>query len=79
MTQDDAAGVAGLSRRTISDFEAGGERISLRNVNRLLHALGLELTTREASRWPTLDELCERYRGEESEKTLQRARRKKAT
>ena len=77
LTQDQAASAAGVSRRTLSDFEAGGDRISLANLNRLLRALGLELAAREASGRPTLDELSDRYRGEEDTKTRQRARRKK--
>ncbi len=77
LTQDQAAAAAGVSRRTVSDFEAGGERISLRNLNRLLRALGLELATRETSGRPTLDELSDRYRGEEAPKMRLRARRKK--
>ena len=79
LTQAQAATAAGLSRRTVSDFEAGGERITLGNLNRLLRALGLELTTRETSGRPTLDELSDRYRGEEAPKMRQRARRKKVT
>jgi transcriptional regulator with XRE-family HTH domain len=77
LTQDQAATAAGVSRKTLSDFEAGGDGISLGNLNRLLRVLGLELATREASGRPTLDELSDRYRGEETPKTLQRARRKK--
>ena len=62
LTQDQAAAAAGLSRRTISDFENGGGRISLANLNRLLRVVGLELATREAIGRPTLDELSDRYR-----------------
>lgn len=78
LTQDQTAAAAGISRKTLSDFEAGGDGISLGNLNRLLRVLGLELATREASGRPTLDELADRYRSEEeAPKTLQRARRKK--
>ena len=77
LTQAEVAAAAGVSRRTISDFEAGRERITLGNLNRLLRALGLELATREASGRPTLDELADRYQGEEAPKLRQRARRKK--
>lgn len=77
LTQAQVAAAAGVSRRTISDFEAGRERITLGNLNRLLRALGLELATREASGRPTLDELSDRYQGEEAPKLRQRARRKK--
>lgn len=75
MTQDHAAKAAGLSRSTLSDFEAGGDRISLGNLNRLLRALGLMLTTREATSRPTLDELSERYQSEEAKPVRQRVRR----
>jgi transcriptional regulator with XRE-family HTH domain len=78
LTQEQAATAAGVSRRTLIDFETGGERISLRNLNRLLRAVGLELATRERSPRPTLDELADHYRGEEIQKPRQRARRKKA-
>lgn len=77
LTQEQVAAAAGVSRKTLSDFENGGGRISFGNLNRLLHALGLELATREASGRPTLDELSERYRGEEIPKPRQRVRRKK--
>ena len=77
LTQGEAAAAAGLSRKTLSDLEAGRERITLGNLNRLLRAVGLELATREAAGRPTLDELSDRYRGEEASKTRQRVRRKK--
>ena len=78
LTQQQAAAAAGLSRRTISDFENGGGRISLANLGRLLRVTGLELATREAIGRPTLDELSNRYRGEETPKVRRRARRKKS-
>ena len=78
LTQDQAAAAAGLSRRTIGDFENGGGRISLANLNRLLRVVGLELATREAIGRPTLDELSDRYRGEEPSKMRQRTRRRKS-
>ena len=74
LTQEQAAAAAGLSRRTVIDFETGGERISIGNLARLLGAIGLELTARERSPRPTLDELPDQYRGEESRITRQRAR-----
>ncbi len=77
LTQDQAAAAAGVSRKTLSDLEAGRERITLGNLNRLLRAVGLELATREAGPRPTLDELADRYRGEEASQTRQRVRRKK--
>ena len=79
LTQEQAAAAAEVSRRTLSDFEAGGDRISLGNLNRLLRVFGLELAVREASGRPTLDELSDRYRGEEAPRNLLRARRKKTT
>lgn len=78
LTQDQAAAAAGLSRRTLSDFENGGGRISLANLKRLLQVAGLELTTREAIGRPTLDELSDRYQGEDAPIVRQRARRKKS-
>lgn len=77
LTQGQVAAAAGVSRRTLSDLETGRERITLGNLNRVLRAVGLELATREAAGRPTLDELSDRYRGEEAPKTRQRARRKK--
>ena len=76
LTQEQAAAAAGLSRKTISDFENGGGRISLVNLQRLFRSVGLELAVREASSRPTLDELNDRYRGEEIPKVRQRVRRK---
>jgi transcriptional regulator with XRE-family HTH domain len=77
LTQDQAAAAAGVTRRTLSDFEAGGHRISVGNLNRLLGAVGLELSIREAAPRPTLDELTDRYRGDETPPLRQRVRRKK--
>ena len=77
LTQQQLAAAAGVSRKTLSDLEAGREKIALGNLNRLLRAVGLELATREASLRPTLDELADRYRGEEASRTEPRARRKK--
>ncbi|MGQ0656078.1 MAG: helix-turn-helix domain-containing protein [Betaproteobacteria bacterium] len=66
ITQEAAARAARLTRKTVSDFENGRSAISVANLSRLLAVVGLELVTREASRRPTLDELAERYRGEEA-------------
>jgi transcriptional regulator with XRE-family HTH domain len=77
LTQDQAAAAAGVSRRTLVDFETGGQRISIGNLHRLLSALGLELTARERSTRPTLDELSDQYRGEDIQKPRKRASRKK--
>lgn len=67
LTQDTAAQRAGVTRKTVSDFENGRTSISLVNLIRLMAAVGLELTTRETSARPTLDELSERYSGFEDE------------
>lgn len=60
-TQQQLAVETRLSRKTISDFERGVGAITLGNLNRLLLAVGLELTTREASRVPSFDELADVY------------------
>ena len=65
ITQDEAARAARITRKTVSDFENGRSSISAANLSRLLAAVGLELTVREAARRPTLDELALRYTGEE--------------
>ena len=77
LTQDQAARIAGLSRRTLVDFETGGERISMGNLKRLLSAVGLDIATREFASRPTLDELSERYDGSESTAIRKRARPKR--
>lgn len=61
ITQEDAAQWAGLSRKTVSDFENGKSSISVVHLSRLLSTVGLELTFRDARRRPTLDELPQRY------------------
>src|SRR3954469_1974208 len=66
ITQDAAARAAGLTRKTVSDFENGKSSISVSNLSRLLAAVGLQLAAVEASRRPTLDELASRYTGEEA-------------
>ncbi len=78
LTQEQAASRARLTRKTVSDFENGRSAINLANLSRLLAAVGLELTTRETSRRPTLDELAERYPIDEQEAPKpRRARRRK--
>ena len=67
MTQETAATRARVTRKTLSDFENGRTSISLVNLIRLLAAVGLELTTREMSTRPTLDELAARYSGSEED------------
>jgi len=80
MTQEEAAKSARLARKTVSDFENGRGSISMANLSRLLGAVGLELTVREARRRPTLDELAARHRSGESPEAAPRparARRKR--
>ena len=79
LTQDQAARIAGVSRRTLVDFETGGERITLGNLTRLLSAIGLQLATRELVSRPTLDELSERYDGREATPIRKRARPRRPT
>ena len=74
LTQDTAAQRARVTRKTVSDFENGRTSISLVNLIRLMAAVGLELTTRETSARPTLDELAERYSGSEEEEAGPRKR-----
>jgi transcriptional regulator with XRE-family HTH domain len=66
LTQEEVATRAGLTRKTVSDFENGKGSISVANLSRLLGSVGLELSIREARRRPTLDELGERYASGES-------------
>lgn len=77
LTQAETAERARLSRKTLSDFENGKAAISLSNLERLVGAVGLELTFRERSPRPTLDELPARYGGPEPDAapTRQRARK----
>ncbi len=77
LTQERAAIAAGVSRRTLVDFETGGDGISLGNLNRLMRAVGFELAARDVSPRPTLDELPHEYGPEDSRIGRQRARSKK--
>lgn len=61
LTQGDVAQAARVSRQTVSDFENGRAAVALPTLVRLLASVGLELTTRELSARPTLDELADRY------------------
>ena len=61
LTQAELAERAATSRKTVSDFELGKAGLQLTTLNRLLAALGFELTLRDAGSRPTLDELRERY------------------
>jgi transcriptional regulator with XRE-family HTH domain len=73
MTQAQAAVAAGLATRTVSAFEGGQGRISLSNLRRLMAVVGLELSTREASTRPTLDELSQHYEADEAQPSRKRA------
>lgn len=77
LTQDQAAAKAGVARRTLVDFETGGEGISVANLRRLMNAVGLEIAAREQASRPTLDELSERYQGADTPVARKRARPKK--
>ena len=75
LSQQDVADRARLSRKTVSEFENGKDSMSVANLQRLLGAVGLELTVRDRSRRPTLDEVAERYRpGESAPEPSQRRR-----
>jgi transcriptional regulator with XRE-family HTH domain len=77
MTQAALARAAGLTQKTVSDFETAKTSITLANLERLLAVLGLELMTREASPRPTLDELAQRYPDEDERSAPARARPRK--
>ena len=74
LSQAQAAEAAGISRGTVVAFENGDGRISLVNLRRLMLAVGLELSTREASKRPTLDELSEHYADADAPPSRKRAR-----
>ena len=78
LSQQALATSARVSRTTLSDFENGGMRISLSNVQRLLRPLGLMVTLREATGRPTRDEGADRYKETESEPARKRAPRTRA-
>jgi transcriptional regulator with XRE-family HTH domain len=78
LSQREVAASARVSRTTMSDFENGGMRISVANLQRLLHPLGLTLAFREASSRPTLDEVADLYRAAEPEPLRKRAPRTKS-
>ena len=46
LTQDDAADLAGVNRRLISEVERGLASVTLRNLISICHAVGLELACR---------------------------------
>jgi transcriptional regulator with XRE-family HTH domain len=74
LSQAQAAEAAGISRGTLTAFENGEGRISLGNLRRLMSAVGLELSTREASKRPTLDELAEHYADTDAQPSRKRTR-----
>lgn len=58
LSQEELGKAAGLGRTVVSSFERGSfSELGVRKVDRLAHALGLELCLRDASPWPTLDDL----------------------
>ena len=79
-TQDRVAHEAGLSRKTVSDFEGGHGGIRLANLKRLLQCVGLQLATRPAAVRPVMEELGALYPDEPEEQPIRpvrpRARRK---
>ncbi|HET9650621.1 MAG TPA: helix-turn-helix transcriptional regulator [Usitatibacter sp.] len=76
LRQEQVAAAANVSRRTLVSFESGEGGISLVNLRRLMAAVGLELTTREASRRLTLDELSDYYGAEDAAPKRKRVARK---
>lgn len=58
LTQAQLAGMAGITRKTLSQIETGTvSDIGIRKVERTLEILGLELSVRPAGAPPTLEEL----------------------
>lgn len=66
-TQDKVAREAGVSRKTVSDFEGGAGGIRLANLERLLQCVGLQLAIRPAAVRPVLEELGALYPDEPEE------------
>lgn len=80
LTQARVAELARISRKTVSDFERGVGATTLDILSRLLLAVGLELSTREASTRPVFDELASLYPDEADQpRPTTRARAKKQT
>jgi transcriptional regulator with XRE-family HTH domain len=61
LSQADLAARARTSRKTISDFELGLSGLQLATLERLLAAMGLEISFRTAASRPQLDELAHLY------------------
>ena len=61
LSQAELAARAKTSRKTISDFELGLASLRLGTLERLLAAMGLEITFRPAASRPQLDELADLY------------------
>lgn len=57
LTQQQVSESIHISRVTLSQFENGSGDIGLRKVIQIIHHLGLELTLRDRSPFPTLEEL----------------------
>ncbi len=66
-TQGDVAREAGVSRKTVSDFEVGMDGIRLANLKRLLQCVGLQLAIRPLSTRPVMEELGKLYPDEPAE------------
>ena len=60
-TQEEIASAAGVSRKTLSEFEGGRTGIRLESLVRIVQAAGLEISFRPASPRPILDELSTLY------------------
>lgn len=73
-TQDIVAREAGVSRKTVSDFEGGHGGIRLTNLKRLLQCVGLQLATRTAAVRPVMEELGALYPDEPEERPIRPAR-----
>ena len=69
---------ARTTQKTVSDFERGVAGLQLNTLERLLSAMGWELTTREASPRPTLDELSTRYSDDLGESPVSHTRVRRA-
>lgn len=62
LTQARLAELAGISRRTLVDLEAGKHDIGLRKLLRLLDSTGLSLSIKEGRDRPTEDELADFFK-----------------
>jgi transcriptional regulator with XRE-family HTH domain len=76
LSQAEVAAAAMLSVRALTYFETGRAGISLSNLRRLLTVVGLDVSAREASPRPTLDELPGRYDDEDAPEVPKRLAKK---